>query len=157
MKPEPNLPDVRVREAAPEGDLLAALLRLSALWEAENNCRGYRVNTPDDLDGRRVWIAEENGKPIGYLFGIFENSGEKGTSVIPAGTECFEVEELYVIPSRRSRGVGTRLFRTAQESVRERAEYLTLSTATKDHRAILRFYLEELGMEFWSARLFKKL
>jgi hypothetical protein len=32
-----------------------------------------------------------------------------------------------------------------------------LSTATKNARAILHFYLDELGMEFWSARLFKSL
>ena len=35
--------------------------------------------------------------------------------------------------------------------------YLMLSTATKDCKRILHFYLDELGMDFWSARLFKKL
>jgi hypothetical protein len=31
-----------------------------------------------------------------------------------------------------------------------------LSTATKNWKAIFHFYLDELGMKFWSARLFKK-
>jgi hypothetical protein len=32
-----------------------------------------------------------------------------------------------------------------------------LSTATKNFRAILHFYVDELDMNFWNARLFKKL
>ena len=36
------------------------------------------------------------------------------------------------------------------------ADYLTLSTATKDFQAVLHFYIDLLGMDFWSARLVKK-
>jgi GNAT superfamily N-acetyltransferase len=74
-----------------------------------------------------------------------------------AGTPVFEVEELYVCPALRSKGLGSALFRFAEQAVRHEADYMMLSTATKNWRAILHFYLEELGMEFWSARLFKKL
>jgi hypothetical protein len=34
---------------------------------------------------------------------------------------------------------------------------MMLTTATKNFRAILHFYIDELGMDFWSARLFKKI
>jgi len=34
---------------------------------------------------------------------------------------------------------------------------LFLSTATKDYKRILHFYIDEMGMDFWTARLFKKL
>ena len=34
---------------------------------------------------------------------------------------------------------------------------MILSTATKNWQAIFHFYLDELGMEFWSARLFKRI
>ena len=37
------------------------------------------------------------------------------------------------------------------------AEYMVLSTATKNWKAIFHFYLDELDMTFWSARLFKKI
>ena len=70
-------------------------------------------------------------------------------------TPYFEVEELYVCPADRSRGVGRRLFALAEEAAAGEADFLMLSTATKNWRAILHFYVEELGMEFWSARLFK--
>ena len=76
---------------------------------------------------------------------------------MPEGTPCFEVEELYIIPSRRNSGIGSALFRFVEEQVKDRAEYFLLSTATKNYRAILHFYIDEVGMQFWSARLFKKL
>lgn len=41
--------------------------------------------------------------------------------------------------------------------MKQEAEFLLLSTATKNWRAIFHFYIEELDMEFWSARLFKKM
>ena len=78
-------------------------------------------------------------------------------SIMPENTPCFEVEELYVRPERRSAGLGAALFRYAQEQVGQEAAYITLSAVSKNYRALLRFYVEELGMELWSARLFKRL
>jgi len=49
------------------------------------------------------------------------------------------------------------LFRYAEESVKSETEYMVLSTATKNWKAIFHFYLDELDMTFWSARLFKKI
>lgn len=132
------------------------LIRLSKDWEAENSCHGYRANDKSDIEGNRVFIARENNNVIGYLFGnIFES--ENMRSVMPKGTSCFEVEELYVIPEKRSLGVGTALFKYAENAVKDEAEYIVLSTATKNWKAIFHFYLEELGMEFWSARLYRKI
>ena len=132
------------------------LIALSADWAAENSSRGYRRNGIEDLEGNRVFLAEEKGEIAGYLFGKLEKA-KQASSVMPEGTACFEVEELYVKPACRSQGVGSALFRYAEEAVRPEAEFITLGTATKNFRAILHFYIDELGMEFWSARLFKKL
>ena len=147
---------VEIVEAGLTEDVLAELIALSGGWEAENSCYGYRKNERSDIEGNRIFLAKENGKTVGYLFGhIFASKNMH--SVMPEGTTCFAVEELYVIPSRRSQGVGAALFRAAEDRVRGEAEYLDVATATKNWRAILHFYLEEMGMEFWSARLFKKL
>lgn len=148
---------MRVYEAPLSEALEKELIRLSADWEAEDSCWGYRTNKHEDLAGRRVFLAEEGGVILGYLFGLRETS-EKKTSFMDAGTPYFEIEEIYVIPSRRSQGIGQRLFALAEETARtEGLPFLMLSTATKNARAILHFYLDELDMSFWSARLFKKL
>ena len=148
--------ETRMREAALTPELLAALIALSADWEAEQSCHGYRKNTAADIEGNRVFLLEEEGKILGYLFGHVERT-EKDSSIMKAGTPCFEVEELYVRPEARSQGRGAALFRFAEAAVRDQADYMMVSTATKNWRAILHFYLEELDMDFWSARLFKKL
>ena len=151
-----GVPTITFREAPLDETVLAQLIRLSRDWAAENICYGYTANKREDIDGNRIFLAEEGGEIVGYLFGHAERA-KTTTSVMPEGTVCFEVEELYVVPARRSRGVGGALFRFAEDAVRAEAEYIVLGTATKNWRAILHFYLEELGMEFWSARLFKPL
>lgn len=145
------------RAAALADELTAQLIACSADWEAENSCFGYRKNEIDDLLGRRVFIAEADGALIGYLFGLTERT-KQDTSVAPADTPYFELEELYVVPRWRGCGVGRALFQMAEEAAcAEGLPLLMLGTATKNWRAILHFYLDELGMEFWSARLFKRL
>lgn len=146
----------QIWEATLTPELTEALIRLSADWEAEDSCRGYRKNTPADIEGNRVFLLEGEGELLGYLFGHREQAKESST-VMPEGTPFFEVEELYVKPAFRSRGFGAALFRFAEDAVREEAAYILLGTATKNWRAILHFYLEELDLCFWSARLFKKL
>lgn len=147
---------MQIREAALTEALLETLIGMSAAWEAEDNCRGYRKNERADIEGNRIFIAEEGGETVGYLLGHVENA-KKSSSVMADGTPCFELEELYVVPDLRSQGVGRRLFEYAEAAVRRDAEYIMVSTATKNWSAILHFYIDELGMDFWSARLFKRL
>ena len=134
----------------------AQLIALSEQWEAEDSCRGYRANTMEDLEGRTVFLAEENGELQGYLFGKFCRA-ERTSTVMKEGAPFFEVEELYVIPSCRSKGLGKSLFEYAEAEVKDKAEVILLSTATKNWRAALHFYLEILDLDFWSATLFKRL
>lgn len=138
-------------------EVLEKLIDFSADWEAEKSCYGYRKNDRSDIENNRIFMAEEQGQVIGYLFGCAETS-QNASSIMPNGTLYFEVEELYVIPEMRSRGIGRALFRFVEDKLRgEGVPYLMLGTATKNHRAILHFYIDEMGMDFWSARLFKKL
>ncbi len=144
-------------ETALTPELEETLIRLSADWEAEASCWGYRTNAHEDLKGRRFFVAEEDGQICGYLFGLREVQKER-SSVLDAGTPYFELEELYVVPGRRSQGLGRRLFALCEQAARaEGLSTVMLSTATKNARAILHFYLDELDMTFWSARLFKRL
>lgn len=145
-----------VREAALSDKVMTCLIAMSEDWEREDSTYGYRTNTPEDLKGNRVFLAMDGGLTVGYLFGHMETA-ERMSSVCAAGTAYFEVEELYVRPPFRSRGVGKLLFQHAERAVAGEAEMIMLSTATKNYRAILHFYVDELDMRFWSARLFKKI
>ncbi len=156
MRTEKEEKKIVIREESPDGALMDELIRLSADWEAENSCRGYRKNGRSDLEGRRFFTARDGEALTGYLFGKLEKT-QRATSVLPEGTPYFEVEELYVRPAFRGGGIGKRLFSFAEEAVRKEARCILLSTATINWQGIFHFYLEELGMEFWNARLFKML
>lgn len=147
----------KLYEAELTDELLTTLITMSAAWEAENSTHGYRTNDRSDIDGNRIFLAERNGEVLGYLFG-HKTSAERTNSIMEEGTSFFEIEELYITPEHRSEGIGKKLFAFAEQTVQtEEISCLMLSTATKDCKRILHFYLDELGMDFWSARLFKKL
>ena len=145
-----------IHEAVPDTNTVNTLIELSRDWAAENSCTGYRENDISDIEGNHIFLAEEDGTVIGYLFGKLTHS-ENMTSIMPKNTPFFEVAELYIVPSRRSKGIGSALFHYMENVVRPEAEYIVLSTATKNWKAILHFYLEELDMTFWSATLYRKL
>ena len=145
-----------IQEVQLNPTVLEQLLSLSEEWEQENSCHGYRKNSPEFIKGNRIFLAMENGEVLGYLFG-HPAVTDRTTSIYREGTAYFEIEELYVKPAYRSRGIGRRLFQCAEKAVAGEAELLMLTTANKNYRAILHFYIEELGMEFWSACLYKRL
>ena len=142
-------------EAEATSEILEKLLQLSAQWAAEQNCYGYYPNTEADIRGKRIFLAEDEDGIEAYLLGEVETA-KNMKSIMPEGTLYFEAEELYVVPEKRSQGIGEALFHFAEETVKKDAQFIMLSTASKNSKAILHFYLDELDMQFWSARLFKK-
>lgn len=148
---------MKIYEPLLNEEMVHILISMSTDWEAENSTYGYRRNDRSDIDGNRVFLAERDGQILGYLLGHSEKA-ERASSIMPDGTDFFEIEELYVVPVHRSQGVGRALFAFVEQTVKaESIRYIMLSTATKNYKSILHFYIDELGMDFWSARLFKKL
>ena len=147
--------NIYVEETELTEEVLDLLIKMSEDWENEKSCHGYRKNESSDIEGNRIFLARKDDQVLGYLFG-HEEEAKNSSSIMPDGTKCFEVDELYVKPEYRNLGIGSQLFRHAEEAVSDEVEFVMVSTATKNWRSILHFYLEELDMDFWSARLFKR-
>jgi len=93
------------------------------------------------------WAIElkEIGEPIGSIAAVEMNENTEAATI------------GYCIGRKWwGQGIGRRLFEKAEKAVSAETEFILLSTATKNWEAIFHFYLDELGMEFWSSRLFKK-
>ncbi len=129
------------------------LIELSKEWSKENISYGYIVNDESDLK-EPLFVAIDNDKIVAYIFGHFYETKKK-TSYIEIGSKCFEIDEIYVTKGCRNKGIGQKLFEMIEEYVKNKCEYLTLATSTKNYKKILHFYIEELGMNFHSAFLIK--
>ena len=91
------------------------------------------------------FAAYEQGKPVGFI------------CLKETGRDTVEIYVMGVLKEYHRQSIGRKLFEYAEAQVRDEAEVILLSTATKNWRAVLHFYLEELDLEFWSATLFKRL
>lgn len=142
-----------IRKIEKLDEVLETLLDMSKAWEREQSCNGYVANARSDIEGHDIFIAEENSAVLGYAFGRSYVS-KLEHSCIPTGSECYEVDEIYVLSSHRSQGIGGALMHELQRYAAEKnCKYMTLSTGTKNYRAILHFYIDKIGMFFRSASL----
>ena len=124
-------------EAELSQEILEKLMQLSAQWAAEQSCYGYYPNTEADIEGKRIFLAEDEDGIEAYLLGKLETA-KNMKSIMPEGTLYFEAEELYVVPEKRSQGIGEALFRFAEETIKKDVQFIVLSTASKTAR---RFYI----------------
>lgn len=138
-----------------DNDTISELIELSKKWQEEDCSWGIIANEKDDLK-EPLFLAIDGRKIVGYIFGhhyIVENK----TSYIEVGSKCFMIDEIYVLPTYRNKGVGKELFKLMEKHIKATCEYLTLSTSTKNYKSILHFYVDELGMNFHSAFLIKEM
>ena len=75
--------------------ILNELIILSKEWEEENSTRGYFSNKESDIKGNRIFIAEDNKKIIGYLFGKIEVQ-ERDTTVYKNGVNSVTVPSTNI-------------------------------------------------------------
>ena len=142
------------KKAIYDEETVKQLIELSYIWEKEDITWGLHHNTKDDLQ-EVCYIAIENNKIIGHTFGKY-GINDTHESFAKKGDKFFDIYELYVLPEYRNQGIGRKLFELIENEVKDNADFVVLDTATKDYQRILHFYLEELGMDFHSAFLFKR-
>ena len=142
------------KRATLDEDTVKQLIELSYIWEKEDITFGLRHNERSDLE-EICYIAVDNGKIIGYTFGHYYYN-EEYLTYGNVGDKFFSISELYVLPDYRNQGIGRKLFQLIEKEAKENAVCITLSTATKDYRRVLKFYNEAAGMSVHSSFLFKK-
>lgn len=132
---------------------------MQELWAAEGITYGYEPDVEAALarrlKGPFFLVAEADGLSLGYAFG----SARAGvaTAVSSDGAPYLEIEDVYVEPSARRAGVGGLLVEElVKAAAREGLRHVTVYSATKDVRAVLRFY-EGRGFSPWFVQLFRDL
>ncbi len=145
---------IRIEKAELTDDITDILIKLSNDWENENSCYGYRTNDIGDIEGNDIFLIRKNDSVAGFLL-CHKYMQEKSSPTVPINSACLEIEEIYIVPFERSKGLGKQLLEYAIANYTD-IDYVTLSTATKNYKAILHFYIDEIGFTFWNARLFKK-
>lgn len=145
---------MKIKEVALNDEILEQLISLSKQWEKEDSCYGYSQNSIDDIKSNRIFVVIDDDI-IAYLFGHKEKAKNK-TTIYQENDEYFVVEEIFVKKEYRNQGIGTKLFKYVENIIKDDINLIVLSTAAINYRAILHFYIEEVGMEFWYATLFKK-
>lgn len=144
-------------EIKPNKEEIEELIQLSIDWEKEDITRGYIKNEESDITDKRVFVIKEDNKIVAYIFekdGISKNY----RSIIPDGENYFGIEELYVIPSKRSEGLGKMIMDYAKSIAKKDGyKYIFLVTPTKDCNKILDFYINKCDMTFYCATLVEKI
>lgn len=147
---------IQIKKCELDDRNIKAVIALSKEWESEDLTYGYCANDKNDLIGNDLFLAYLNNEIVGYLFGKCSVFNE-AIAPIDKGSKCFEINEIYVKEKYRSQGIGKALFEYTENYHKQNVDYITLSTATKNYKSILHFYIEKMDMSFWSAKLFKKI
>lgn len=145
--------DVTIRECTEED--LDAVSRLQQCWEAEGITQGLKADSREDLIGRLgpfFFVADMDGAIEGYVFGSAKVS--EGSAVMPQGERYLEVDEIYVRPQSRGKGVGGMLLDKLLQTARGNGiGRFSVYSATKDMDGILEFYRRH-GFQSWYVQMF---
>lgn len=146
---------VNMKEIQIEDQETSDILRLSKCWEIEQNTYGYVANTINDLKHHNMFIIKDDKHIFGYLLGhVYVN--DKKVSALAYQSDVFEIDEIYIEKSYRSKGYGMQLFQKVEQIMSNKVSYIVLSSSNKDSKRILKFYQDNMDMRIWSTRLFKK-
>ena len=148
--------NIEINKSELNNNNIETVIKLSQEWENESLTYGYCANDKNDLIGIDLFLAYSDNEVIGYLFGKCSVL-EEAITPLEEGAKCFEIDEIYVKEQYRSQGIGQALFEYVENYYKQDIDYITLSTATKNYKSILHFYIEKMDMTFWSAKLFKKI
>lgn len=136
--------------------LLTDLIHLSQRWADEKSCPSYSPNSIKDFLNRDLFLAFDDKKLLAYALGDRKELTSQ-TGYNDRGEFAFELEELYVLPSYRQQGVGKELYAYLESAVKNEVDLVTVTATSYRYQDLLRFYVDDLGLEFRYAFLVKRL
>ena len=131
--------------------------RLQQKWSEEDNTHGFVPENQQQIENAldSYLVAEVGGSIVGFISGAVRTS--EGTAVIPAGESYFDVDNLYVMPEFRNRGVGSSLItRRLAQAKQQGVSYALVYSAAKNIEEIVKFY-ERHNFQSWYVQMFRKL
>ena len=145
--------DVTIRECTEED--LDAVSRLQRRWEAEGITHGLTADGREDLIKRLgpfFFVAEVDATIEGYVSGFEQVSS--GDAVMAFCEHYLKVDEIYVQPESRDKGIGGMLLDRLLETARQDGiSRFTVYSASKNLDGILEFYRRH-GFKSWDVTLF---
>ena len=134
---------------------IESLIKLSKEWADEGCCSAYYENEASEFINHEVYIALDQEQIVAYALGNVRELEEK-TSYNEIGEKCFELDEIYVDKNYRSQGIGQGLFKFIEQDVKTRVDLIGTIATSNHYEALLKFYIDEMGMDFKHALLVKR-
>lgn len=151
-----NIVDLTIRKEEYSRELVDKLIPLSVIWKKERITHGLVENTVLDFLEKDIYVAYDNKLIIGYALAKIYKEDEAAPT-IEKNSIVYDIEEFYILPTFRNQLIGSKLFKFIEESIKDKVDVIQLISATKDYKKALHFYIEMLGMDFFAAKLFKKM
>lgn len=133
------------------------LEKLSKQFANENCCNGIIADNQDYFSDKNVAVCVVNNQIVAYAYGELETE-IKPKSYASVGDKYFYLDEIFVDPKFRSLGYGKKLYAFLEDYAKQNgAKTIRTNAVSKNYVKLLNFYINELGMDFWSAFLVKKI
>ncbi len=151
-----NIVNLTVKKEEFSSELVEKLIPLSIIWKKERITNGLVENTVLDFLEKDIFVAYDDNNIIGYALAKMYQEN-KAAPTIKENSVVYDIEEFYILPTFRNQYVGTKLYRYIEDYIKDKVDVIQLISATKDYKRALHFYIEMLGMDFFAAKLFKKM
>lgn len=150
-----NIVNLTIKKEEFSNDLVEKLIPLSFVWAKERITNGLVENTVMDFLEKDIYVAYNNSSIIGYALAKTYKESEAAPT-IKENSIVYDIEEFYILPTYRNQLIGSKLFQYIEDNVKDKVDVIQLISATKDYKKALNFYVEMVGMDFFTAKLFKK-